>query len=971
MSKKVKCWEVFKCNKNKCPVYESKKLECWLISGTHCRDEIQGKFLEKMEMCLDCSIFEANMDVPAMKETIAVVNNQLKEFSEIVKSRDKELEDISMELALGLSEVLGALNKIASGDPRVNIPEASQTELITKLKQIVNRAAKEIGTIVDQAHEFAIGLAEHFDVLNRVSRGELTARISESSQDELLMALGKVTNHMIESVSTEINERKKAEEGLKESEERFKQVAESAGEWIWEVDANGLYTYSSPVVEKILGFTPQEVVGKKYFYDFFKPDEKTALKEKAFDALHRKEAFKDFVNSNIHKNGSIVILETSGMPILDGEGNLLGYRGVDTDITERKQAEEKILNAAKEWSETFNSMADGVSIHSVDFDILNLNESFCKMLGKTKEELIGKKCYQLFHGQNTPINNCPLKDAKISTEKKLIEIFEPYLGIWLSILCSPIMNEKGEVTRVIHVARDITERKRAEEELREKEARENLILRSLPMAFYNMQFFGDTSRLWVSEQIDRISGFPASKFIGDQSFWISRIHPDNRDLVLKKYETIYQKGSVVIEYLWQCADGSYRWFINQAVLLRDEQGDPKEIIGTWRDITDRKQAEAELRESKEELQTIYEGMVDGVLIADTDTKKFVHANTAICRMLGYSETELLSMSVNDIHPKDSLSYVSDIFKEQAEGKIDFAHSLPCLRKEGTIFYADVGTRLITYKGHSCLVGFFHDITERKQTEEKIRKFNEELEERVIQRTTQLEAANKELESFSYSVSHDLRAPLRAIDGFSRILFEDYVEKFDDEGKRLVNIIRGNTKKMSNLIDDLLALSRIGRKDIGHADIEMDKLVKAVFDEIKATTPEKKIQFNVKPLPSARGDAGMIHQVFVNLLTNAIKFTRLKETPIIEVGGYVEDSENVYYVKDNGVGFDMRYKDKLFGAFQRLHDGETFEGTGIGLAIVQRIISRHYGRLWAEGKVDEGATFYFTLPTAGVFILTRA
>jgi len=719
MSEKVKCWEVFKCNKNKCPVYESKKLECWLISGTHCRDEIQGKFLEKMEMCLDCSIFEANMDVSAMKETVEVVNSQIKEFRDIVNSRDLELEDISMELALGLSEVLEALNKIASGDPRVSIPEDSQTELITKLKQIVNRAAKEIGTIVDQAHEFAIGLAEHFDVLNRVSRGELTARISESSQDELLMALGKVTNHMIESVSTEI-----------------------------------------------------------------------------------------------------------------------------------------------------------------------------------------------------------------------------------------------------------TERKRAEGELREKEARENLILRSLPMAFYNMQFFGDNSRLWVSEQIDRISGFPASKFVEDQSFWTSKIHPDDRERALKKFETIYNKGTVSVEYRWECADGLYRWFINQAVLLRDGEGDPKEIIGTWRDITDRKQAEAELQESKEELQTIYNGMVDGVLIANTDTKKFVHANTAICRMLGYSETELLSMSVNDIHPKDRLAHVINTFNAQAEGRIDFAHSLPCLRKDGSIFYADVGTKLITYKGYNCLVGFFHDITERMQAEEEIHKLNEELEQRVIQRTAELEAANKELESFSYSVSHDLRAPLRAIDGFSRILFEDYVEKFDDEGKRLVDIIRGNTKKMSTLIDDLLALSRIGRKDIGHTDIEMDKLVKAVFDEIKATTPERKIQFNVKPLPSACGDAGMIRQVFVNLLTNAIKFTRIREAPIIEVGGYTEDSENVYYVRDNGVGFDMQYKDKLFGAFQRLHSGEEFEGTGIGLAIVHRIISRHCGRIWAEGKINEGATFYFTLPTIEVCFLTK-
>jgi light-regulated signal transduction histidine kinase (bacteriophytochrome) len=238
---------------------------------------------------------------------------------------------------------------------------------------------------------------------------------------------------------------------------------------------------------------------------------------------------------------------------------------------------------------------------------------------------------------------------------------------------------------------------------------------------------------------------------------------------------------------------------------------------------------------------------------------------------------------------------------------------------------------------------------------------DELEQCVQDRTAQLEAANKELEAFSYSVSHDLRAPLRAIDGFSRVILEDYFDKLDDEGKRVIHIIRGNTQKMGQLIDDLLVFSRLGRQEIKVSDVDIENLATGVLKELNDIVPERKIQFDVRKLPSAHGDKAMIRQVFANLLSNAIKFTRPNENGMIEVGGSNDGDQNTYYVKDNGVGFDMQYENKLFGVFQRLHSTEEFEGTGVGLAIVQRIIHRHGGRVWAEGKVNEGATFYFTLP----------
>jgi signal transduction histidine kinase len=249
----------------------------------------------------------------------------------------------------------------------------------------------------------------------------------------------------------------------------------------------------------------------------------------------------------------------------------------------------------------------------------------------------------------------------------------------------------------------------------------------------------------------------------------------------------------------------------------------------------------------------------------------------------------------------------------------------------------------------------------RYSEEELRCLNSELEQRVQERTLKLEEANKELESFSYSVSHDLRAPLRAVDGFSRILLEDYAGKLDADGKRVLDVIRGNTQNMGRLIDDLLAFSRLGRKQIEASPINMRDLADDVFQQLKFGLTDQKIQFKLSPLPGTTGDPALIRQVFVNLLSNAAKYSKPRAETVIEVNGRTENGDCIYYVKDNGVGFDMTYAQKLFGVFQRLHGVEEFEGTGVGLAIVQRIVHRHGGRVWAEGKVDEGATFYFSLP----------
>ena len=247
--------------------------------------------------------------------------------------------------------------------------------------------------------------------------------------------------------------------------------------------------------------------------------------------------------------------------------------------------------------------------------------------------------------------------------------------------------------------------------------------------------------------------------------------------------------------------------------------------------------------------------------------------------------------------------------------------------------------------------------------EQVSRSHHHLEAQVAQRTKALEGTNAELESFSYSVSHDLRAPLRAIHGFSRILLEDHNAKLDPEAQRLLAVIDQNTRRMGQLIDDLLAFSRLGRTDLSTGPVDMKELTQLVADEVQRGEAGRdgSLEIRIDPLPPARGDRGLLRQVISNLLLNAAKFTRGRPSATIEVGSQADGGQTVYYVKDNGAGFDARYADKLFGVFQRLHSTEQFDGTGVGLAIVKRIVQRHGGRVWAEGAVNQGATFYFTLP----------
>ena len=379
---------------------------------------------------------------------------------------------------------------------------------------------------------------------------------------------------------------------------------------------------------------------------------------------------------------------------------------------------------------------------------------------------------------------------------------------------------------------------------------------------------------------------------------------------------------------------------------------------------ERKHAEEELRDREKLLRAVTDSSEDMIFIKDRDSR-LLFMNPAGCRLIGRTPDQIMGHTDAELYlgAAQAAAFVEmDRRVLEAQRSMTFDEELITPAGERHILLTAKTPRLDDQGNVIGLIGISRDITERKRAEEEIRQLNASLEQRVRERTAQLETAVKELDAFSYSVSHDLRAPLRAVDGFSRMVVADYGEKLDDEGRRMLGVIRSETRRMGRLIDDLLAFARLGRQQIEPAEIDMRALAQAVFDELAALEPERQLRLALGPLPPACGSQAMIRQAWVNLIGNAIKFTQERAVGEIEIGAR-EDGEGgqIYFIKDNGAGFDMRYVGKLFGVFQRLHTKQAFEGTGVGLALVQRIVQRHGGRVWAEAEVDRGATFSFTIP----------
>lgn len=604
------------------------------------------------------------------------------------------------------------------------------------------------------------------------------------------------------------------------------------------ISTEGKITDVNKATEEVTGRSRAELIGTDFSDYFTEPD----MAREGYRQVFARGFVTDYPLTLRHRDGRLTDVLYNASVYRDEAGDVLGVFAAARDITARKQAEQELVRLNLQNRLILNSVGEGIYGLGIDGRCTFANPAAAQLLGFEVAELVGQHTHALFHhtrkdGRPFPEDECPVQAArKHGVVQRGEDLYWRKDGSSFPVefIGTPIM-EAGKISGAVATFRDISVRKRAEEQLQHS-------LRSLAEAqrivhLGNWELDLVSNVLTWSDEIYRIFEIDPEKFGASFEAFLDGIHPDDRDRVNSAYtESVKNRTPYNIVHRLLMKDGRVKYVNERCETHYGEDGKP-------------------------------------------------------------------------------------------------------LRSFGTV----------------------HDITEQKVAELALIALKNDLENRVSARTAELEDANKELEAFSYSVSHDLRTPLRAIDGFSRMLLEDYAGKLDDEGKRMLHVVRDNTSRMSRLIDDILRFSRVGRIGISHAEIDMEELVHEVLDELKETIAGRKLQINLGSLPHAMGDRTMMHQVMENLLSNAIKFSSKKEDARIDIGASIKDKKVIYHVKDNGAGFDMQYVDKLFGVFQRLHGIDEFEGTGIGLAIVKRIISRHGGTIWAEGEVGKGAAFYFSIP----------
>ena len=647
-------------------------------------------------------------------------------------------------------------------------------------------------------------------------------------------------------------------------------------------------------------------------------------------------------------------------------------------VTERVIGEhERVAVALKSSEERFRTLADAIPqlcwTANADGWIFWYNQRWYDFTGKTPREMEGRGWQSVHDPAALPVVLEGWKKAIASGEPFEMDFrlraadgaFHPFLTRVM-----PVRDPAGKVVRWFGTNTDISGQRQIEEALAENQERLRLAQEVARIGTFEWNLQTGVNQL--TPELEAMYGLPPGGFAEGDRTWQDLICPEDRDQGVLYVQEAMEKGSFAAEWRVIWPDGTTHWLFGRAWVSKDETGKPLRLMGANTDVTERKLAElevlrvkVELAENQERLRLAQEVARIGTFVWNLQTgeSQLTPELEAMYGLPPGGFTEGNRTWQDLICPEDRDQGVRYVHEAMETGSFE---------AEWRVIWPDGSThwlfgRAWVSKDDSGkplrLVGANIDITERKLAELEVSRLNAELEQRVRQRTLELEASNRELEAFAYSVSHDLRAPLRGIDGWSLALLEDYSASLDDNGRHYLNRVRTETQRMGNLIDDLLQLSRASRGEMKLDQVDITALANRVVDRLRDALPQRRMEFVIEPGLVGFGDARLLEIAVTNLIGNAVKFTGAQNPALIEFGKVDKEGEMAFYVRDNGAGFDMAYAGNLFGAFQRLHKATEYPGTGIGLATVQRIVRRHGGRVWAEARVNRGATFCFTLGAA--------
>ncbi len=738
------------------------------------------------------------------------------------------------------------------------------------------------------------------------------------------------------------------------------------GSWHWDLETN-LVSWSRELYN-INGHNPEIPVPA--FVDmasFYSAKSWKALDEAIAKTLDTGEPF-NLDLEMVKPDGTVQFTNTRGCANYNEAGEMINLHGTVQNITERKEYEEKLedslalLRIAGEkaklggWNvileENRSFWSDEVAaIHEMPAGYAPLLEDGINFYAPEWRERI----IEVF-------TDCAQRGIPYDEEMEIIT--GGGKRVWINTIGEAVRDADGKIFKVHGSFQDISERKETEkaliaamEQAEKSEQKFRDMANLLPQVIFESDSVGNLT--YVNKNAYEAFGFPDDfPIVGKSS--LDFYTPESR---LKAVENIRQRvagnqGGGGNEYTMTRRDGStFPALVYSNPIVSD--GKPVGLRGIIVDITERKRAEETLRESEERFKNMFERHSSIMLLIEPESGRIIGANEASVRFYGYKKADLLAMRIDEINmlPSEQVSAELDRATHQENNYFVFPHRL----SSGKVRTVEVHSTPIRYQDRQILFSIIHDITERRLAEEKIVNLNADLEMRVRQRTSQLEESNKELEAFSYSIAHDLRAPLRHINGYISLLNEQFRAILPEKALHYLSVVTNASKRMDTLISDLLQFSRMGRQELREASVDMNILIKEVLERIGPDMENRTITWHIEDLPTVPGDYSMLEQVWINLLGNAVKFSQ--NTALAEISvGFKEDEGNIVFsIRDNGIGFDMQYAHKLFGVFQRLHSQAEFEGTGIGLATVQHIVHRHNGRVWAESEPGKGSTFYVSLP----------